>query len=155
MIDWTSWFSEIVANIRIAVPEVKTTGGGGIHDACVLERLSIEKIQAFPYCAVEIAQVPSEDWGLNNSAFEARVEVTLVAKVELGMPVLRARIDALRHQFLRQSAFTTATCLDCDELSLDASNRTTDILTRKGLSFLACSAVFSFVLFETVTDTPP
>jgi hypothetical protein len=150
-IGWTPWYAELVSNIRTAVPEVKTTGGGGIHDVNEMERMTQERITAFPYAVVELAAAPSGDWGITNSMFEVRCEVTLVAKLELGMPVLRTRIDALRAQFLSPASFTTATCLDCIELELGPNNRATAVFLAKNIPFIAAAAIFTFIIGEQIT----
>jgi hypothetical protein len=155
LIDWQGYFDELVANIRTAWPEVKTTGGGGIHDRNSMERISQEKIARFPYCVVDLASAPSADWGLNNSAFEVRCEVHYIALLEIGMAQLRTKLDMLRHQVLRPSAWTTCTVLDCEELTLSTGDEAMGVFLQKNMPFLAGKCVFVMVLQEVVTDTPP
>ena len=152
---WADFFSELVANIRVAWPEVKTSGGGGIHDANSMERMTQERIAAFPYAVVDLASAPSADWGLNNSAFEVRCEVHYIARLDIGMAELRTKLDMLRHQVLRPSAFQTVTVLDVDEMGVGARGPAQEIFIAKGLAFVAGYLVFTAVIFETVTDTPP
>jgi hypothetical protein len=154
-IPWTDFFAEIVLNLRAAWPEVQTSGGGGIHDVNHMERISIEKVLAFPYAVVDLAASPSAEWGITNSAFEVEAEIHYVAKLELDMMVLRTRLDALRHQFLRQTAFTTATCLDCTDLTLSTNDPALESFVRKNIAFIAGKCAFRFVLYETITDTAP
>jgi hypothetical protein len=152
---WSTFFGSIDTIIAATWPEcLPANGGGGVYEYDEVYRISQNTIvgdTGLPYAVYDMLQVQAADWGLNNVAFECRLEIHYIADYSVRLVGVRDKLELIKVALFAGNALsgTGATVLDVAELDFSGLHPANAVFQNRHSQFIAGMAAFAIVLGET------